>query len=153
MALAPDDLVKVRYFCGYPARGTSGAADAVDTAVAGLTQDEQDQVEIIFLPRLTTLEAAIPAAGGTLDTAEAAVWTRNPAELYERELLFYRQRLALCGFLGIPGGPYLLTPPVTVAPGEDGEVPDAADTIPPYIAVVAMAGIALLIGLLVQSPI
>jgi hypothetical protein len=136
VALAPDDLAKVRYHCGYPARGTSGAADVVDAALAGLNLDEEDLVSLTFLPRLNTLEAAIAGAGATADTKQAAVWHRNPAEIYERELLYYRQRLAFCAFLGIAPGPGVTPPPVTVTPGEDGVIPDAADTIPPAVYVV-----------------
>ena len=60
-----------------------------------------------YLTTLSTLEASIPDAASHLDTDEASVWTRNKTEVSDRLFLFDEWRRRLCGFIGIPAGPYL----------------------------------------------
>ena len=107
----------IRRFCGYPAygAGASGfegwrffqAYGDLEYRMNNLSAAEETVVETIYLPNLTSLEAAIPAASSNLDTAVAAVWTHNPHELRDRDRLLDGWRLRLCGFLGVPPGPDL----------------------------------------------
>ena len=60
-----------------------------------------------YLVQLNVLEGAVTESGNRLDTAQASIWTRNPAELRERIALFDTWRRRLCGFLGLPPGPAL----------------------------------------------
>ena len=62
-----------------------------------------------YIGTLNTLEAAIPASSDNLDTSEAAVWSRNQKEVFEREHLYDGWRGRLCAFLGLPPGPGLKT--------------------------------------------
>lgn len=59
------------------------------------------------LATLLSLESAVVAASDNLDTAQAAVWTRNKDEVADRIRLFDEWRRRLCGFLGVPAGPAL----------------------------------------------
>lgn len=59
------------------------------------------------LATLRGFELAIPAAAGNLDTSTAAVWTRNPTEILDRQRLEQSWGRRLCAFLGIPPGPGL----------------------------------------------
>jgi hypothetical protein len=59
------------------------------------------------LTKLKQLETDTFDVRGNLDTASAAVWTRNEAEQAERERLYRTWRLRLCQFFGVPGGPGL----------------------------------------------
>jgi hypothetical protein len=60
------------------------------------------------LSNLRAFEAAIPNAAQNLDTATAAVWTRNPSEMRDRQRLEQDWGRRLCGFLGLPPGPALI---------------------------------------------
>jgi hypothetical protein len=60
-----------------------------------------------YLANLISLELAVPAASDSLDTNQAAVWTRNTNELGDRITLLDEWRRRLCGFLGVPSGPAL----------------------------------------------
>jgi hypothetical protein len=62
-----------------------------------------------YLAALTTLELAVPHAGDSLDTDQAAVWTRNRSEPQDRLALFDTWRRRLCAFLGLAPGPYFPT--------------------------------------------
>ena len=62
-----------------------------------------------YLATLIGLEASIPRASENLDTDQAAVWTRNRHEAQDRAALFDDWRRRLCGFLGIPPGPALVS--------------------------------------------
>lgn len=131
MALAPPEQIAIRRHAGYGVLGQDGAPDALATRLASLTGDEEMVLFDTFLPNLETLEAAIPAAGATLDTKQAAVWHRNLNELAERNALYTQQRLALCAFLGIDPGPGI---PPLVTTGTDGEV--VTPWLPPAVFVV-----------------
>ncbi|HEX3350137.1 MAG TPA: hypothetical protein VHS58_18765 [Acetobacteraceae bacterium] len=106
----------IRRHCGYPAVGTGAdgfqnwrfyqAYGLMEYRLLRMSGPEEAVVRG-YLATLATLEAAVPAAGTTLDTAEAATWTRNAAELSERTRLFDDWRRRLCGFIGVPPGPAL----------------------------------------------
>jgi hypothetical protein len=115
-AFADSDLVDIRRFAGYPARGTGVIVfpfpwwfkyyEALEVRLQNLTGDEAAVVET-YLSQLRGLEAAIPGAGANLDTDQAAVWKHNKAEVADRVDLYDRWRRRLCGFLGVPAGPDL----------------------------------------------
>lgn len=106
----------IRRYCGYPAygAGASGfqgwrffqAYGLLEYRLSNLAPAEE-AVARGYLAQLAPLELEIPATGSRLDTAEAAVWTRNPQELRDRTRLFDDWRRRLCGFLGVPPGPGL----------------------------------------------
>ncbi len=114
--LTDAEKTDVRRFCGYPAYGASPSGNtgwrfyqaygALEYRMTNLSTSE----EVVVRDHLTALrgfEAAIPSAAGNLDTAAAAVWTRNPAEIAERQRLERDWGRRLCGFLGVPPGPAL----------------------------------------------
>ena len=107
MALNEAEKTDARRFCGYPALGVDApAVGALEYRLLNLSVSEE-AVARTYLVTLRTLEAAIPAVAATLDTRQAAVWTRNPEELRERTQLFADWRKRLCGFLGVAAGPDL----------------------------------------------
>ena len=107
----------IRRFCGYPAYGAGAAGfqswrffqayGTLEYRLNNLAPAEYAVIRSIYLAQLYPLESAIPAAGGNLDTASAAVWTHNSEEVHQREELFDDWRRRLCGFLGLPPGPAL----------------------------------------------
>ena len=106
----------IRRHCGYPAygAGASGFEGWRFFQAYGLLEyhmnnlsDAETAVVLGYLATLCGLEQAVTEAGSRLDTAQAAVWTRTPAELRERALLFDDWRRRLCAFLGLPPGPGL----------------------------------------------
>lgn len=107
MALTDPEKTDARRFCGYPALGVDAPpVGALEYRLLNLSVSEE-AVARTYLLTLRTLEAAIPAVTTTLDTRQAAVWTRNPDELRERTQLFADWRKRLCGFLGVAPGPDL----------------------------------------------
>jgi hypothetical protein len=60
-----------------------------------------------YLCTLGGLEQAVPRTGDSMDTDQAAVWTRNKDEHRDRSTLLDDWRRRLCGFLGVPPGPAL----------------------------------------------
>lgn len=107
----------IRRYCGYPAYGDGSVMFpqpwimrqylALEYRLNHLSQAEGGVVVNTYLANLATLETAIPAAGGNLDTDQAAIWKRNRDEVRDRERLFDAWRRRLCGFLGLPPGPHL----------------------------------------------
>jgi hypothetical protein len=110
----------IRRFCGYSAYG-AGAAGFENWRfyqVYGLLEFRMNNLsaseEVVvrrYLAQLAALEFAVPRASDSLDTDQAAIWTRNRTEARDRAQLFDDWRRRLCGFMGIPPGPSL---------GEDG---------------------------------
>jgi len=106
----------IRRFCGYPAYGAAAAGfenwrfyqvyGLLEFRINNLSAEEEAIVRR-YLAQLTALEFAVPRAGDSLDTDQAAVWTRNSNEVRDRTALFDEWRRRLCGFLGIPPGPAL----------------------------------------------
>lgn len=121
MALTDAQMTDARRYLGYPLSGTTQPVTAdQDTAYmafgmvtmslyARLTtlSATEETVVVSYLATLADLEAAIPAAGANLDTAQAAVWTRNKSEVADRIGLFNEWRRQLAAFLGCPPGPAL----------------------------------------------
>jgi hypothetical protein len=116
MAFNDIEKTDIRRFCGYPAyggtpQGFNGwrfyqAYGTLEYRMQYLSGAEEAVVRQ-QLATLHQLEAAIPAASATLDTEQAAVWTRNADEVRDRTRLFDDWRRRLCGFLGLPPGPAL----------------------------------------------
>ncbi len=108
-------LVDIRRYCGYPAYGDGAVVFpqpwimknylALEYRLQHLSAEEGAVVVNTYLANLTTLEAAIPAAGANLDTDEAAVWKHNATEVADRIALFDALRRRLCQFLGVQPGP------------------------------------------------
>jgi hypothetical protein len=121
MALTSAQLVAVREYMGYSASGNSTVAGyrelvyssmsymglSIETRLANLSSDEEARVTGYYLANLTLREAEIQNAACNLDTAVAAVWTRNKNEIADRKDLFSSLRLDLCTFLGFEPGPNL----------------------------------------------
>ena len=115
---APEDVppitqaerVDVRRFLGRSVRGYGATIDpfgrtfvedpTLEWRLSNLTTDELPILRR-KLTDLNTLDSAIVAAGDGLDTAKAAVWTRNPLEMAERTRLYTDRRLDLAAFLGV----------------------------------------------------
>ncbi len=107
----------VRRFCGYPAYGAGQAGNmgwrfyqaygAMEYRLNNLSASEESVLRN-HLATLRSFEAAIPSAADNLDTSEAAVWTRNPSEIRDRQRLEQDWGRRLCGFLGLPPGPGLI---------------------------------------------
>ena len=103
----------IRRFCGYPAYGADDAGNmgfrfyttygTLEYRMNNLSAAEEAVIRQ-QLTALYTLESAVPAAGGALDTAAAAGWTRNVSEVSDRLGLLDSWRRRLCGFLGVPAG-------------------------------------------------
>ncbi|MGH7153707.1 MAG: hypothetical protein ACREF3_07230 [Acetobacteraceae bacterium] len=113
----------IRRFCGYPAYGATPAGfdnwrffqvyGLLEFRINNLSAEEEAVVRR-YLAQLTALEFAVPRASDSLDTDQAAIWTRNPNEVRDRTTLFDEWRRRLCGFLGIPPGPALTGSGITL---------------------------------------
>jgi hypothetical protein len=115
-----------RRFAGYAAVGTTGVPGANNDTVfvrygtasmslyarlAGLSATEEAVLTGVYLANLNALESAVPLAGDNLDTAVAAVWTRNADEVRDRLALLAQWSLRMCVFLGVTPGPGLQAGP------------------------------------------
>lgn len=119
MSFIDSEKTDIRRFCGYPAYGgtPSGfqsyrffqAYGAIEFKLNNLSTAEEAVVRTTYLANLGTLETAIIGAGANLDTEQASVWKHNKNEVSDREGLFKSWRLKLCGFLGVPAGPELVS--------------------------------------------
>ncbi|HVZ09331.1 hypothetical protein [Rhodopila sp.] len=114
--LADSEKVDVRRYCGFPAYGA--AAEGLQSwrffQIYGLLEfrinnlsDAELVVVRAYLTTLSGLEAGVTGAADNLDTTEAGVWTRNASEVKDRLALFDEWRRRLCGFIGVPAGPFL----------------------------------------------
>ncbi len=110
------ERTSIRRFCGYPAYGVGAAGfqgwrffQAYGTLEYRMSNLSDAEIAVVrtYLATLASLEAAIPQAGGNLDTDQAAIWSRNKDEIRDRFALFDDWRRRLCGFLGVPPGPDL----------------------------------------------
>lgn len=114
--LTLDELVMCRKYMGYPALGGINSGEQSwrffqqygfnewrfkNMAPAELAQVRQ------YLGRCIALEADIYGSKANLDTDTAAVWKHNANETRDRIGLYNYFREQLCGFFGIPVGPYL----------------------------------------------
>ncbi len=103
----------IRRFCGYPAYG-AGAAGFENWRfyqVFGLLEfrmnnvsSEEEAIVRRYLAQLAALEFAVPRAADSMDTDQAAVWTRNRTEARDRAALLDDWRRRLCRFFGVPPG-------------------------------------------------
>lgn len=121
--LSQAERVDVRRFLGCSVRGYGATMDPfgrwfVDdpTLEWRLSNLSTDELPILRekLADLRILDRAIVTAGEGLDTAQAAVWKRNPAEMTERSRLYAERRADLAAFLGVPTGSGLRSPGVTL---------------------------------------
>jgi hypothetical protein len=110
------EKIDARRYMGYPVFGTnpSGNMGWQFYQAAGLLEFRLNNLapgeEVVLRQYLTTiscLEQAVPDASASLDTSSAGEWVRNPIELAERRRLLEDWSRRLCGFLGLPPGPYL----------------------------------------------
>lgn len=123
MAFSTAERVDIRRFCGYPAYGGTPSSfqsyrffqayGTLEYRISNLLTEEETVVRS-YLASCTTLEAAIVATSANLDTDAAAVWTHNKNEHRDRERLFASWRRKLCGFLGVPPGPELGEPGISI---------------------------------------
>ena len=116
--LTDPEKTDARRFCGYPAYGASASGNtgwrfyqaygALEYRLNNLSASEESVLRQ-HLANLRMFEAAIPAAADNLDTSTAAVWTHSPTEIADRLRLERDWGRRLCGFLGIPPGPALIS--------------------------------------------
>lgn len=116
--LSDTEKTDVRRHCGYPtgaAGGTGGQtwfvyqqAGQIEIRMNTLADIELGIVRR-YLAALTNLELAVPRSGDSLDTDQAAVWTRNRTEPHDRLALFDEWRRRLCAFIGVQPGPFFPT--------------------------------------------
>ena len=116
MAFTDSELTDIRRHAGYPAYGIGNggfsnwrfyqAYGMLEYRLQRLSGAEES-VARTYLQTLSGLERAITDASSTLDTDTAAVWVRNAREVADRTRLFDDWRRRLCGFLGVPPGPWL----------------------------------------------
>ena len=114
--LAEAEKVDARRFLGYPAYGSGpnddsfgryfGAYPTMEYRLANLEPDELVTIRA-RLAALTLAETQLEAMGATLIVDTAAVFKRNANELTDRQRFFDGLRRRLCGFIGVPPGPYL----------------------------------------------
>jgi hypothetical protein len=114
--LLDSEKVDVRRFCGYPAYGAGAAGfqnwrfyqvyGLLEFRMNHLSSDEEGVVRL-YLAQLRGLELGVPRAADSMDTDQAAVWTRNRSEAQDRVRLLEDWSRRLCGFFGIPPGPGL----------------------------------------------
>lgn len=114
--LTDAERVDVRRHCGYPVYGTGASGfqgwrfyqsyGLLEFRMTNLS-DAECTIVRRYLATLNPLELAVPAASENLDTAQAASWSHNQSEVADRILLLDTWRRRLCGFLGLPTGPFL----------------------------------------------
>lgn len=113
--LTDSEKTDVRRHCGYPTAAAAGTGGQpwVYYQQYGLLETRMNTLapgELVivrrYLASLSNLELAVPRAGDSLDTDQAAVWTRNRTEPEDRMMLFDEWRRRLCAFLGLRPGPF-----------------------------------------------
>ena len=114
--LTEAERADIRRFCGFPVRGPTPnpfdghrffqSSGLLEYRMTNMTPAELQRARM-QVSAIHKLEVDILGAADNLDTAQAAVWTRNPAEVRDRERLYDGWRRRLCAFLGVPPGPEL----------------------------------------------
>jgi len=109
--LSDSDKVDLRRYMGFPAFGNTLTPDAgyryyqryliVEYRMNNLQPEEENRLTTIFLPNLRQLEQDIYGVRNNTDTAQAAVWHRNPLELSERVQNYNWWRTQLAQFFGV----------------------------------------------------
>src|SRR6185369_8692783 len=118
MAFTDAEKTDIRRFCGFGVYGTGQPTPAsgyrfsqrygvLEYKLNTLGPAEEAVVRTTYLANLPTLENAIFATAGNLDTAKASVWEHNKNEYRDKKNLYNGVRRELCAFLGIPPGPML----------------------------------------------
>jgi hypothetical protein len=111
--LTEAEKVDIRRFCGYPAYYATAASvrlcymfQTLGTLNARLDNLSREEIVVArgLLSTLRRLELAVPAASETLDTNQAANWTRNQNEVDDRMRLLAAWQRKLCSFLGVAPG-------------------------------------------------
>lgn len=107
----------IRRYCGYQAFGSKAVQafghrfytqyGTLEFRMNNFLDSEEAVIRTVYLTNLRTLETDIVGSASNLDTAVAAVWTRNKDEVRDRMRLFDDWRMRLCDFVGIPPGPGL----------------------------------------------
>jgi hypothetical protein len=114
--LSDAERVDVRRHCGYPVYGAApvGMQTWRFYQIYGLlefrmTNLSEAECAIVrrYLATINPLELAVPTASENLDTDQAASWSHNQSEVTDRIGLLDLWRRRLCGFLGLPTGPFL----------------------------------------------
>lgn len=110
--LTDAEKVDARRHLGYPAIGAGPGSfegwrffqqySLMEYRLSNMSAAEE-AVFRSYLTNCNALETAIVGAGTNMDTAAAAVWTRNPHEMMEREALYRSWRLKLANFIGVMG--------------------------------------------------
>ncbi len=100
--------VNIRRHCGYPAYSGFGWVFEQDYATLELRMNTMDTDEtsqaLTLLTSCDNAETAWLAVTTDLDTAEAAVWKRNPLQRQELKQQLRDCRKALCDFIGVKLG-------------------------------------------------
>ncbi|OVE45667.1 hypothetical protein [Chromobacterium violaceum] len=117
MAFTDAEKTDIRRFCGFPVFGGQPVQafghrfftqyGTLEFRLNNLQPGEEAVIRNTYLANLLELETDIVETRDNLDTAQAAVWTRNRNEVRDREALFDGWRRRLCGFLGVAPGPAL----------------------------------------------
>lgn len=112
--LTDAEKVDVRRHCGYPAFGGQQVQafghrffqhyGSLEFRIENMSEAEETVLRS-YLTRLNQLEEDIAGVRDNLDTAAAAVWTRNANEHSDRERLYRTWVSKLLGFIGVPAGP------------------------------------------------
>jgi hypothetical protein len=123
MGFSDAEKTDIRRFCGYPAYGAGPwgfqgwrffqAYGLLEYRMNNLSCAEE-AVCRTYLGTLRGLEVAVPQASQNLDTDQAAVWTRNADEVRDRFALLDEWRRRLCSFLGVPAGPAIVDPGISL---------------------------------------
>jgi hypothetical protein len=116
----PEEKVAIRIHAGYPDFGNQYELESVffgdgyelleknrllEFALNNLSTAAENQVRDVLLPDLETLRADVFNVRDNADTAEAAIWKRNPQEYSERKKMYSDRCVELCNFLNIPHAP------------------------------------------------
>lgn len=112
--LTDEEKVDVRRHCGYPAFGGQPVQafghrffqhyGTLEFRIENMSAAEEAVLRS-YLVRLNQLESDLAGVRENLDTASAAVWTRNPNEHADRERLYRTWVNKLLAFIGVPPGP------------------------------------------------
>ena len=122
MSLTDAEVTDIRRFCGYPLHGSVVQSyglfyyqsyGALDFRMRNLSASEL-VITRRYLATLTNLELAVPRSADSLDTDQAASWTRNKTEPRDRIGLLDEWRRRLCGFFGVPTGPGLTSSNIAI---------------------------------------
>lgn len=110
--LTDTEKVDIRRHLGYPAYGAEGASSSagwrffqaygfLEYKMQHLATAEETVLRT-YLTQLNQLETDLYGTRENADTAEAAVWKRNPKEFAERTAIFDQWKARLSTFLGVP---------------------------------------------------